>query len=57
MRAAYRMLLPIEWRQENVRIRQKLAIEEYPFLAQKDRKPRLLEDSVGSIMGFDSTSS
>ena len=44
MRAAYGMLLPSEWRQENVRIRQKLAIEEYSFLAHKDRKPRLLDD-------------
>jgi hypothetical protein len=44
MRAAYGMLLSIEWRQENVRIRQKPAIEEYPLLAKTEREPRLLED-------------
>src|SRR5208282_789403 len=52
MRAAYKMLLPIEWRQENVRIRQKLAIEEYSFLAQKDRKPRLLEDLWAQLLSL-----
>src|SRR5208282_1361574 len=52
MRAAYGMLLPSEWRQENVRIRQQLAIEEYPFLAPKDRKPRLLEDLWAQLWGL-----
>lgn len=45
MRAAYPTLLPIEWRQENERIRQKLAIEEYSRLGQKDHKYRLLDVS------------
>ena len=44
MRAEYGMLLPSQWRQENMRIRQKLAIEEYAFLPTIQRKPRLLED-------------
>ena len=47
MRSAYGMLLSSEWRQENVRIRRKLAIAEYSRLAQKDHKPRLLERLVG----------
>ena len=45
LRSAYGMLLPSQWRRENANIRQKLAIAEYPRLAPKDRKPRLLEDS------------
>jgi hypothetical protein len=52
LRAAYRRLLPSEWRQENVRTRQKLAIREYAFLAQKDRKPRLLEDLWAQLWGL-----
>jgi hypothetical protein len=52
MRAAYRMLLPIEWRQENIRIRQKLAMKEYPFINQMERKPRLLEDLRAQLWGL-----
>ena len=57
LRSAYGMLLPSEWRQENIRIRQKLAITEYPRLSPKDRKPRLLEDRVDRTMEFDATGS
>ena len=52
--AAYKRLLPHEWRQENIRIRQNLAIEEYPSLSQKDRKPRLLDDLWPQLWGLTS---
>ena len=52
MLAAYRILLPREWRQENVHVRQTLAREEYPFLSQSDRKPRLLEDLWVQLSGL-----
>lgn len=42
--AAYKALLPAEWRRENVRIRQLLAHEEYPRVTPEERKPRLLDD-------------
>ena len=42
--AAYRALLPAEWRHANRRIRQQLAHEEYPHLAPSERKARLLDD-------------
>ena len=42
--SATRPLLPQEWRQENVRIRQKLAHQDYPRLSENERKPRLLDD-------------
>src|SRR5271154_3633240 len=41
---AYKALLPVEYRGENVRIRQLLAHKEYPHLAPSERKPRLLDD-------------
>ena len=37
-------MLPIEWREENVRVRQMLASFEYPTLSATERKPRLLAD-------------
>lgn len=49
MRAAYRMLLPVEWRQEGLRIRQKLMISEYSFLAQEDYISRLLDVSWAQL--------
>ena len=52
--ATCRKVLPHEWRQENVRVRQNLAIEEYPFLSQKDRKPRLLDDLWPQLWGLTS---
>ena len=42
--AAYRSLLPVEWRRANVRIRQLLAHEEYPHLPPDEHRPRLLDD-------------
>jgi hypothetical protein len=42
--AAYKALLPAEWRRENVRIRQVLAHEEYPRLPPDEHRPRLLDD-------------
>lgn len=50
--AAYRLILPIEWRQENVRVRQALAREEYPRLAPSYRKSRLLEDIWAQLSGL-----
>jgi|SRR5277367_1631656 len=41
---AYKALLPVEYRRENVRIRQILAQKEYPYLALSERKARLLDD-------------
>lgn len=42
--AAYKLLLPPAWRDENVRIRQKLAEAEYPLLSASERSPRILDD-------------
>jgi hypothetical protein len=42
--SAYTPLLPDEWREQNVRIRQILAREDYPRLSTNERKPRLLDD-------------
>ena len=53
--AVYKGLLPREWREENIRIRQTLAIEEYPFLSPKNRKPRLLDDLWPQLWGLTST--
>ena len=41
---AYKLLLPDEWREENVRVRQTLAEIDYPLLSHRDRIPRLLDD-------------
>jgi hypothetical protein len=42
--AACELLLPQTWRDENVRIRHKLAIVEYPRLSGNGRKARMLDD-------------
>src|SRR5579862_4190589 len=42
--AAYRCLLPITWREENVRKRAEIALRDYPLLAREERKPRILDD-------------
>lgn len=42
--AAYELRLPYTWREENVRIRHKIAIVEYPLLADDERKARILDD-------------
>jgi hypothetical protein len=44
MMASFDLLLPRVWRDENVRIRHKLAIVEYPRLADTGRKARILDD-------------
>ena len=41
---AYKALLPPEYRYENVRIRKAVADKEYPLLAPRKRKARLLDD-------------
>ena len=43
--AAYKLLLPRNWRDENVRVRHKLAESEYPRLSMEQLKGRLLDDA------------
>ena len=40
---AYKLLLPTEWREENIRIRKVLA-GDYSHIPKEDRKPRILDD-------------
>lgn len=42
--AAYKTLLPITWREENVRKRMEIAQRDYPLLSREERKPRILDD-------------
>jgi len=42
--ASCKLLLPKTWREENVRIRQKLADQDYPQLSAENRKARILDD-------------
>src|ERR1700726_2842518 len=42
--AAYKTLLPITWREENVRKRTEIAQRDYPLLSREERKPRILDD-------------
>jgi hypothetical protein len=42
--ALYKLLLPRVWREEDVRIRHKIAIVEYPHLSDSERKARILDD-------------
>ena len=44
MMTSRKLLLPKPWRDENVRIRHKLAIVEYPRLAGNARKARIIDD-------------
>jgi hypothetical protein len=42
--AAYKLLLPRPWREENVRKRLEIAQRDYPLLSKEERKPRILDD-------------
>jgi hypothetical protein len=44
--APCKLLLPKDWRHENIRIRQKLADQEYPRLSGDNRKARILDDTL-----------
>ena len=50
--AAYKLLLPSDWREENVRIRRCLAQVEYPRLSETERIPRILDDAWAEFLSL-----
>jgi hypothetical protein len=50
--ASRKLLLPKAWREENVRIRQKLADQEYPRLLAENRKARILDDGWSQFLSM-----
>jgi hypothetical protein len=50
--AAYPAFLPREWRDENVRTRERLAEIEYPRLSKAERKPRILDDILPQYLAL-----
>lgn len=52
MLGAYRFLLPLSWRDENVRIRNQIARHDYPRLSGQKRKARILDDVWPQFFAF-----
>jgi hypothetical protein len=55
--SADKALLPITWRNQNHRVRQRLAKEEYPHLPEEQRIPRYLDDiwqqyETSAVVGY-----